>query len=152
MLIFLDDERNPQDVKWETIPLLNEGEVFVCRTYVDYITHLPTLFERVKSGIHCAISFDHDLGDLELLYGRHLKECLPITYKDAESFNIKSTHFNGFLALKIFAEKALEEFSINDWQKVSLTVHSKNPIGKKKMEDYIFQVYCFAGLRACDGW
>lgn len=52
--VFLDDERNPEDVKWINLP---EGEWLIVRDYLDFVTKVSGLYESPEF-----ISFDHDLG------------------------------------------------------------------------------------------
>jgi len=52
--LFLDDERNPLDVKWVIIPL---GPWVIVRNYKDFVKTITT------QGLPTFISFDHDLAD-----------------------------------------------------------------------------------------
>ncbi len=52
--LFLDDNREPKDVKWIELPLV---EWIIVRNYKDFVETI------VKNGIPVTVSFDHDLGD-----------------------------------------------------------------------------------------
>ena len=52
--LFLDDSRNPKDVKWIELPPVEWVVVRSYDQFVDYIT---------KNGVPVSISFDHDLAD-----------------------------------------------------------------------------------------
>lgn len=53
-MLFLDDERNPQDVTWIT---MHEGPWDIVRTQMDFQTYV------LQNGIPDIVSFDNDLGD-----------------------------------------------------------------------------------------
>ena len=52
--LFLDDHRQPKDVKWIDLPPV---EWIVVKTYDEFVNTIQ------KNGIPACISFDHDLGD-----------------------------------------------------------------------------------------
>jgi hypothetical protein len=61
--LFIDDERNPIDVKWgswEDQTLYRDGEWLIARNWTDVLEIVVSL------GFPKMISFDHDLGDGEI--------------------------------------------------------------------------------------
>jgi hypothetical protein len=112
--LFLDDERNPEDVTWAPWQVQeryrNEDWV-IARSYGD------AMVEILNRGFPKFVSFDHDLGDEIKYTGYDLAKQLvenDIISGDRESREGYrfSEHF-GFY------------------------VHSKNPIGKANIENYI---------------
>ncbi len=57
IMIFLDDERIPQDVTWESYP--DAYNVIVLRTFNDFTNYIT------KLGVPDFVSFDHDLADYD---------------------------------------------------------------------------------------
>lgn len=51
--LFLDDERNPQDVTWVALP---DGPWVVVRSLAEFVGHIT------EHGVPDFIAFDHDLG------------------------------------------------------------------------------------------
>ena len=116
--LFIDDERNPSQVKWIDMPL---GPWIIVRNYdafVDYIT---------KNGIPTHISFDHDLGEsaYEEFSAAYNSDKI-IRYE-----NIKEK--TGYDCLKYLISRC-------DTLKSPIpncTFHTMNPIGKENMEKYL---------------
>lgn len=96
-ILFLDDERNPEDVTWLKYP--SDAEFTVVRNFEQFM-------KAVKVGpMYDAFSLDHDLQDFK--FGRE---------------------FTGFTCLQEVITNypiALPPFVVS---------HSKNPIGKRKIE------------------
>lgn len=110
-VIFLDDERNIEDVTWIRYP--THIQVEVVRTFQQFkkcVDALNTL-ENVM------FSFDHDIQDFETVNG----------------FEVERT---GMDCVKYLIECMM----IRECLKVSdldVIVHSQNPIGKENIEGYV---------------
>lgn len=52
--LFLDDERNPEDVTWVDLPNV---DWVICRTYDEFVATVT------KLGLPVSVSFDNDLGE-----------------------------------------------------------------------------------------
>ena len=67
-LIFLDDERNFEDVKWIKYPEFDE--IIVVRSYDEFKFAIDNYFNTSYT-----ISFDHDLADISLFGEKTGKDC-----------------------------------------------------------------------------
>lgn len=108
--LFLDDERNLEDVKWAPWQIRekyrNEQWV-IARNYAD------ALVEVLNRGFPCFVSFDHDLGDNQ-------KTGYDVA-KELVNNDIISGDQRGRQKYKFPAD-------------FSYYVHSKNPVGKSNIE------------------
>ena len=105
--LFLDDERNPEDVTWIQYP--DDIEWYVFSRYTDFIFAYLNLYESsdLESTI---VSFDHDIQDSNLL-GREV---------------------TGYDCLKFLVEFCIEKgVAIPKYY-----FHTMNPVGKSNMEHY----------------
>lgn len=107
-LIFLDDERNIEDVTWINYP--EYDDVFVVRRMCDFIFVVVNL-ENIGD---YDFSFDHDIQDFSGAYGQEQ---------------------TGYDCAKWLCDYVLE--SNIDPQLINFKVHSQNPIGKQNIESYI---------------
>jgi hypothetical protein len=109
--LFLDDERNLEDVTWAPWELREKyrnEEWLIARSYGD------AMVEILNHGFPKFISFDHDLGDETKYTGYDLAK--QLVENDIISGNKESRQ----------AYKFSEDFSFY--------VHSQNPIGKANIE------------------
>lgn len=121
--LFLDDERQPKDVKWIALPLVNWR---IVRTYKDFVGVIK------KDGLPSKISFDHDLAD------EHYSEYTRISKRDGSSdFKYdKMREKTGYDAAKWLVDYCIE------WDKdlPECFIHTLNPIGglniKSILENY----------------
>lgn len=108
--LFIDDERNPEDVTWAPWHIRekcrNEPWV-VCRNYTDAIA------EVLNRGFPSFISFDHDLGD-NTKTGHDIAKTLV----EADIQSGDNPNRSGY--------KFADNFDFY--------VHSKNPVGKANIE------------------
>ena len=100
--LFLDDVRNPKDVKWINLPL---GPWVIVRNYHDFVKYITS------NGLPEFVAFDHDLADEH--YGAN-----PVN----ASFKEKT----GYDCAKWMVEYCMD----NNKSFPSYVVHSMNPIGK----------------------
>lgn len=112
--LFLDDERQPWDVTWVSIP---SESYHVVRNYMDFVATV-----RLR-GIPQFVSFDHDLADSH--YGHGLNGD-RIPYEEYQEWT-------GY-----HAAKWLVDHCHDTKQKFpDFVVHSMNPVGKENIETYI---------------
>lgn len=118
--LFIDDVRNPQDVKWAQLPV---GPWVVVRNYQQFVDHIS------KNGLPSFVAFDHDLAD------EHYR---PSMYNN-------DGHYNKYYTDGTFKEKTgyhcaqwLIEYCIdNNKSFPDYEVHSMNPIGKINIKSII---------------
>jgi hypothetical protein len=111
--LFLDDVREPVQVKWVELPL---GPWEIVRNYQQFVDHIT------KNGLPSFVAFDHDLAD------EHYR---PSMYN-------KDGHYTNYYTDGTFKEKTgydcakwLIEYCINNNRIFpEYEVHSMNPIGK----------------------
>lgn len=105
--LFLDDERTINDVTWLAFPEHNRWSVV--RTMDDFIRTIYTF------GVPAFITFDHDLADQDYVRG------------------ISDSEKTGYSCAKW-----LVDFCYDRGLKFpGYEVHSMNPIGRKRIRDYI---------------
>lgn len=109
-LLFLDDERNVEDVTWVTYP---EGiNIVVVRNFKEFSEYLFKL-NSVNLPFHL-FSFDHDLGE----------------------FDKDNNEMSGLMCAKQLI-KHLEDNNIKYKGSLFGISHSQNPCGRKSIEDYL---------------
>lgn len=108
--LFLDDERNPEDVTWISYP--DDIKFVVVRNYAEFISYLN---ENVMPSF---ISFDHDLADFN--------DAREGSYKERTGYDCVKFLCNHFAESNKFIEHFPETF-----------YHTNNVIGKKNMESYV---------------
>jgi len=116
--LFLDDERNPKNVIWVQDVCYN-GSWRIVRNYNEFVAAI----EMYK--LPSFISFDHDLADVH--YSSMLKEC------DGEKNVDYGPEKTGFDCAKWLIEYCMD----NNTEVPEYAVHSMNPIGAKRIRDYI---------------
>lgn len=106
-LLFLDDERNFEDVTWIKYPQYQEVYVFprMC-DFMFAVMHIEDLHNY-------DFSFDHDLQD----------------------FSGAGEESTGYDCVKWLCDYAIDEKI--DIRKCNFFVHTKNPVGKKNIESYV---------------
>jgi hypothetical protein len=106
--LFIDDERNPLDVKWGTWQeqiLYRDGNWIVARDW-------PEVIELIYHiGMPNLISFDHDLGEN------------------------KNTGYDIAKYLVELATDAPDRYAFSD--DFTFLVHSKNPVGAENIRNYL---------------
>jgi hypothetical protein len=113
-LLFLDDERMPKDVTWVGMPAVSESAWTIVRSYNDFAACIQ------KLGVPQFVAFDHDLGD----------NAYAALARGDEDFQGEKTGFDCAIWLVDYCHD-------NDLQFPQFQVHSMNPIGAKKIRDYI---------------
>lgn len=108
--LFLDDERNPEDVTWISYPA--NIEFVVVRNYAEFVAYLN------ENEIPSFISFDHDLADFN--------EAREGLYKERTGHDCVKYFCNHFADSDKFIEHFPETF-----------YHTNNVIGKTNMESYV---------------
>ena len=108
-LIFLDDERNFEDVTWINYPKFDS--VVTLRQYHEFENYVDGLVIKNVGleGLH--FSFDHDLGLEDFEWKKEL-----------------TGHDCAHYLVEVMGETKTDPNSINTY------VHSKNPVGKKNIE------------------
>lgn len=106
-LLFIDDERNLENVNWIQYP--EYEEVQILRRMADF-TFAVMQIEDLQN---YDFSFDHDLQD----------------------FDISGKESTGYDCIKWLCDYAMYENI--DISKCNFYVHTKNPVGKKNIESYI---------------
>lgn len=106
--LFIDDERNPIDVKWGTCEaqaMYRESDWIIARDW-------PEVIELIYHiGMPDLISFDHDLGE-----GKH-------TGYDIAKFLVE------------LSMDASDRYSFSD--DFLFMIHSKNPVGAENIRNYL---------------
>lgn len=124
MFLFLDDERIPSDVTWITIPFANW---VIVRNYQEFVDHIN------ENGIPQFVTFDHDLADQH--YQVTIEEVNSFEYDDGD---LKKTFDYGPEKTGFDCAKWLVDYChTNNIDFPPFMVHSMNPIGKKRISDYI---------------
>lgn len=157
IFIFLDDERNIEDVFWnEKTKQMSEmsDKTFVVRNFAEFVDCIDKLKnESLDSHISLSLSLDHDLCDFHVRgrrcdnsnlkdelfqYGFQNKHghdyCYNGNLKD-DGLQLRSYEFTGYSCLKYLADC----FDINNSRLSNLliTIHSKNEIAKQTMMNFI---------------
>ena len=113
-IIFLDDEREINDVTWVKYPL-DHIVVHTVRTYLDFLNAVNTFI--VENDVHLSeilFSFDHDIQDFKCGAERTGKHCAEYL-------------------CDIILVKGIDPLDLK------YVVHSMNPVGKKNIICYIEQ-------------
>ena len=112
--LFIDNERNPEDVKWapwQVREKYRNEEWVIVRSYGD------ALVEVLNRGFPKFVSFDHDLGHETKYTGYDLAKQL-----------VENDIISG-------DKESRREYKFPDG--FDFFVHSKNPIGKQNIETYL---------------
>ena len=125
MFLFLDDERFPSDVKWVKLPyVLNWDVVRSYDEFVEYVT---------ENGVPKYVTFDHDLCDEH--YRVMQDEVNHFEYNDGD---LTKTFDYGSEKTGYDCAKWLVQYCIdNNFAFPEYEVHSMNPVGSKRIKDYI---------------
>ena len=130
MHLFLDDERKPYDVKWVRLPF---AVWEVVRNYNEFVLHVT------KYGVPEFVSFDHDLADEH--YEVMLKEVEAQQYTfffEDDQGGMNLTFDYGKEKTGYDCAKFLVDFCAkNGYKFPEYEVHSMNPVGGKRIRDYI---------------
>jgi hypothetical protein len=126
--LFLDDDRTPDGVTWVKIPQHRPPEHTVpwmlARSYHTFIQHV------LDYGVPAYVSFDHDLGD----------NAYAAAVRGDEDYQGEKTGFDCAMWLVNYCHD-------NDLQFPQFQVHSMNPIGAKKIRDYIMNASLVGFIR-----
>lgn len=131
MFVFLDHKRKPYDVKWVVQLPIAAWEII--RNYNEFVLHVT------KYGVPGFVSFDYDLVDD--YYQAMPKECEEHQY----IFNFENDQGMNYPTFDYGSEKTgydcakfLVDFCANNGYKFpDYEVHSMNPVGGKRIRDYI---------------
>ena len=121
--VFLDDERNPEDVTWLDYP--DNIEWIVVRTYKEFVKLIDTL-DDVRD---CLFSFDHDIQDFTNTVSNSTKE------------------YTGLDCLRYLEQKLIDtQIDSNVIDNPIVYAHTKNIVGQKNMNDEYtgFLVYYYS--------
>ena len=132
--LFLDDERHPWSVKWVQLPNVVWE---VVRNYDEFIQTIQA------HGVPKFVTFDHDLADEH--YQAMLKECEHADKKftfwmpgDDEHEGLNMTFDYGPEKTGYDCAKWLVDFCADNGVGFpEYEVHSMNPVGAKRIRDYI---------------
>ena len=108
-LIFLDDERNLEDVTWINYPKFDS--IVTLRQYHEFEDYIDALVIKNVGLEGLYFSFDHDLGLEDFEWKKEL-----------------TGHDCAHYLVEIMGETKTDPNSITTY------VHSKNPVGKKNIE------------------
>lgn len=120
-LIFLDDERNPEDVYWIDYPKYKE--IIILRHHEEFINFCDNIFGGAISNLNfntLDFSFDHDI----------------------QSYDKYGNEWTGYTCLKYLLETTYLidlESGIPDLGNLNSSFfffHTNNPIGKENMKNY----------------
>ena len=111
-LIFIDDERNFEDVTWVNYPQFDK--VVTLRQYYEFENYIDDIVIQGGTLEGLYFSFDHDLGLEDSEWGREL------TGYDC-----------AWYLVELMDEMKTNPNTINYW------VHSQNPVGKKNIESLL---------------
>ena len=129
--LFLDDERNPEDVNWELLG--------TSRKYPDNIEWIivrtrSAFQEACETGEYTHYSFDHDIQDFRTIKkGTVIADTSFGTIYQEEDEVVEHTGYHCAKDLKDYLEMWFDD-------KVKMEafyVHSKNPIGAQKIYDVL---------------
>lgn len=123
--LFLDDQREPTDVKWgnfkDIFGILDN--VVVVRDYTQFTKAI------MNAGLPAVVSFDHDLAD------EHYKAWINgrAIYTDGDALNQSFSEKTGYDCAKFLFEYCLEHRSCLP----KCNIHSMNPIGAQRIYDLL---------------
>jgi len=127
--LFLDDERHMSHVTWVELPA--KGPWVIARNYDDFVDTITS------NGLPEHVCFDHDLADFH--YGVMLKELDHYSAQNEGNGGPLHMTFDygpertGFDCAKWLVEYCID----NAVHFPPYVVHSMNPIGSKRINDYI---------------
>ncbi len=107
VLVFLDDERNFEDVTWIQYPV-QYGEVKVFRTFNQFMN-----FCKNTNLVNVDFSFDHDIQDF-----------------------VDGVEKTGYDCVKCLFDLAFDGLIAIDLKKSNIVVHSQNPVGRQNIISY----------------
>ena len=111
-LIFIDDERNFEDVTW--VNYLHFDKVVTLRQYHEFEKYIDDIVIQGGNLEGLYFSFDHDLGLEDSEWGEEL-----------------TGHDCAWYLVELMDEMKTNPNTINYW------VHSQNPVGKKNIESLL---------------
>jgi len=136
-VLFLDDELMPEQVTWVEFPRYET--IHIIRSYDGFVKQLE-LF-----GLPMFICFDHDLADehyIAMLQENNLDNKLEYDDNGLEKTINYGPEKTGYDCAKY-----LVEYCEQKWYKIPrYVVHSMNPAGKKRIEDYLSNAKKHLGL------
>ena len=104
--LFLDDVRNPKDVKWINLPL---GPWVIVRNYHDFVKYITS------NGLPEFVAFDHDLGQEHYIAGKpKYDEYKEKVFKNPDAMKVKLAdlrHNTDIRRLKGVSEKDIERMA-----------------------------------------
>ena len=127
--LFLDDERSPGQVTWVALP---SAIYEVVRNYDQFVNHIS------QHGVPVFVTFDHDLADAH--YQHMLRDCQQNSTGQL-LFGVAaqvSDYDYGREKTGYDCAKWLVDYCADNGIKFpEYTVHSMNPIGGKRIKDYV---------------
>lgn len=115
--LFLDDERVPAHVTWVNIPCVPYE---IVRNYEEFVNTIT------NHGVPVFVTFDHDLADEHY----HAMSREVINKEQDVDYGSEKTGFE-------CAKWLVDYCDVNGVLFPDYTVHSMNPIGSKRIHDYI---------------
>ena len=157
VFIFLDDERNVEDVFWnEKTKQMSEmsDKTFVVRNFAEFVDCIDKLKNEPRgSHISLSLSLDHDLCDFHVRgssnsnlkdelfqYGFQNKHGHSYGYNEnlkQDELQLRYYEFTGYSCLKYIADSFADDKLNTNISNLSITVHSKNEIAKQTMMNFI---------------
>lgn len=153
VFIFLDDERNVEDVFWnEKTKQMSDmsDNTFVVRNFAEFVDCIDKL--KNEDHVSLSLSLDHDLCDFHVRgsSNSNLKdELFQYGFQNKHGHNYVCTEnlkdddrlsyyeFTGYSCLKYLADCFIDDKLNIDISNLSITVHSKNEIAKQTMINFI---------------
>lgn len=131
--LFLDDERNLSDVTWVVLPAKLSNQWVTVRNYDQFVHTVTSL------GMPDFVAFDHDLADEH--YVAMLRETEAARYTafvDDDAGGLNLTFDYGSEKTGYDCAKWLVDYcDLNRIKFPSFAVHSMNPVGKQRIQQYI---------------
>jgi hypothetical protein len=115
-VLFLDDEKMPNDITWAEFPRYET--IYIIRTYQGFVKQVETY------GVPMFVCFDHDLTE------QHYIAMLNETQNKPFNYGKEKTGLDCAKWLVQYCQKKGTKFP-------RYVVHSLNPNGKKRIEDFI---------------
>jgi hypothetical protein len=131
--MFLDDERNLGDVTWVVLPSKIDHNWVTVRNYDEFVKTV------ISFGVPQFVAFDHDLADEHYKVMQQEVEASRYTaFVDDEHGGLNLTFDYGNEKTGYDCAKWLVDFCADRGLKFpSYAVHSMNPVGAKRIRDYV---------------
>jgi hypothetical protein len=128
--LFLDDERNPSDVKWS---LLGSADSYPEGIDWKVVRNVPDFIDEMEKDIYDYYSFDHDLQDFWMQpKGTLIAQTAFGDVYSEEDEQGERTGYHAATYLKDYLTLYLKFHPMKGY-----FVHSKNPIGAEKIHNLL---------------